>query len=416
MDSLKREVGYKDVLGQKEYLKLMLAGLISRFGDSVDSLAFTWLVYQVTGSAAWSAIVFAVNQLPEIIVQPFAGALVEGMNKKRLILTSYLIRGSIVTALAFLTLADMVTPVVLVLFTFLITTAEAFSMPAGMAIIPKLLPEEYYEFGTSLKTTAGSVVELAGLALGGVIIGIFGIFTAIFIDAATFFGAALILGFMKCREERPEREDIDISSYFKNLKEGITYVRTQPVIINFCLMAVVVNALLVPFNSLQGPIVSELLGQDAEFLSIFGVAMVLFMGIGSVLYPYISRKAGVRPLLVGSGISIGAGLYVLTLGPACKGSMVLVCIITAVSSICLGVGASIFMGALNVQFMKAVSKEYMARAGSIFNAAAAAAVPLTSVLISALAVYFSVGEILVVCAAFCVIMFAYIAIRKVRFE
>ncbi len=416
MENKKREIGYKDVLGQKEYLKLILAGLISRFGDSVDSLAFTWLVYQVTGSAAWSAIVFAVNQLPEIIVQPFAGALVEGMNKKRLILITHLMRGIIVTAMAFLTFADMVSPFILVLFTFLITTAEAFSLPAGMAIVPKLLPEEYYEYGTSLKATLGSVVELIGIALGGVIIGVFGIYVAIFIDAATFFGAAVILSFMKCREENLEKAKITGVSYFKTLKEGIVYVKTKPVILNFCLMAVVVNALMVPFNSLQGPIVSELLGQDAEFLSVFGVAMVIFMGIGSALFPYISKKVATRPLLVSSGIGIGAGLYVLTLGTVCKDSIGLIYTITGISSACLGVGASICMGALNVQFMRVVSKEYLARAGSIFNAVASAAVPLTSFLISALAVYFSVGEILVVCAIFCVIMFAYIAIRKVRFE
>ena len=91
MEKAERQIGYKDVFSQKEYLKLIMASLISRFGDSVDSLAFTWLVYQVTGSAAWSAIVFAVNQLPEILIQPFAGAMVEGMNKKRLMITTHLI-------------------------------------------------------------------------------------------------------------------------------------------------------------------------------------------------------------------------------------------------------------------------------------------------------------------------------------
>lgn len=63
-----KKVGYKELLKQNEYLKLLFANVISRFGDSVDELAFTWLVYQVTGSAAWSAIVFAMNQLPSIIV------------------------------------------------------------------------------------------------------------------------------------------------------------------------------------------------------------------------------------------------------------------------------------------------------------------------------------------------------------
>ncbi len=416
MEEQRKETTFKDVFTQKEYLKLIFASLISRFGDSVDSLAFTWLVYQVTGSAAWSAIVFAVNQLPEILVQPFAGALVEGLNKKRLMITAHLIRGVIVAVLAVLTFAELVSPVILVLFTFMITTVEAFCLPAGMAIVPKLLPEEYYEYGTSLKATLSSVVELVGIALGGVIIGVCGIYVAILIDAVTFFGAAFILGFMKVQEENLEKGKVDGSTYFANLKNGFAYVKEQPVILNFCLMAIVINALLVPFNSLQGPIVSELLGQGAEFLSIFGVVMVLFMGIGSMLFPLISKKMSVRTLLVSSGIGIGAGLYILTLGSFCRDRIVLIYGITVLSSFLMGAGASIFMGALNVQFMKVVSKEYLARAGAIFNAVASAAVPVTSFLISAVAAWFSVGEILVVCAVFCVIMFLYIEIRKVRFE
>lgn len=75
------KVGYRDILRQREYLKIILAGLINRFGDSI---AFTWLVYAITGNAAWSALVYAANQLPSVLVQPFAGALVEGMDKKKL--------------------------------------------------------------------------------------------------------------------------------------------------------------------------------------------------------------------------------------------------------------------------------------------------------------------------------------------
>ena len=91
-----KKIGYKDVFSQKEYCKLIVANLISRFGDSIDAIAFTWLIYQVTGSAAWSAIIFAVNQLPSVIVQPFAGALVENMNKKKLMVITDLIRAVVV--------------------------------------------------------------------------------------------------------------------------------------------------------------------------------------------------------------------------------------------------------------------------------------------------------------------------------
>ena len=46
------KVGYRDIMRQKEYMKIIVANLINRFGDSIDSIAFTWLVYAATGSVA----------------------------------------------------------------------------------------------------------------------------------------------------------------------------------------------------------------------------------------------------------------------------------------------------------------------------------------------------------------------------
>ena len=47
---------YKDVLKNREYRKLLLGSIINRFGDSIDAIAFTWLVYQITKSASWAAL------------------------------------------------------------------------------------------------------------------------------------------------------------------------------------------------------------------------------------------------------------------------------------------------------------------------------------------------------------------------
>ena len=75
METQNEKIGYRDILRQKEYMKLIGANLINRFGDSIDAIAFTWLVYAVTGSAAWTTLIFALNQLPTVLLQPFAGTL-----------------------------------------------------------------------------------------------------------------------------------------------------------------------------------------------------------------------------------------------------------------------------------------------------------------------------------------------------
>lgn len=56
------KIGYKDIFKQKEYMKMMVAALINRFGDSIDAIASTWIVYELTGSAVWSAVIFGVNK------------------------------------------------------------------------------------------------------------------------------------------------------------------------------------------------------------------------------------------------------------------------------------------------------------------------------------------------------------------
>lgn len=74
LNSATDKIGYKDIFQQKEYAKMILANLVNRFGDSIDAIAFTWLVYQLTESAAWSALIFGVNSIPTIFITPFAGA------------------------------------------------------------------------------------------------------------------------------------------------------------------------------------------------------------------------------------------------------------------------------------------------------------------------------------------------------
>ena len=52
--------GYRDILRQTEYMKIMIAALINRFGDSIDAIASTWIVYEITGNAAGQENLFSV--------------------------------------------------------------------------------------------------------------------------------------------------------------------------------------------------------------------------------------------------------------------------------------------------------------------------------------------------------------------
>ena len=54
---------YKFLSKEPEFAKLLVANTINRFGDSVDVVAYMWLIYELTGSAAWSAFIYAINKI-----------------------------------------------------------------------------------------------------------------------------------------------------------------------------------------------------------------------------------------------------------------------------------------------------------------------------------------------------------------
>ena len=410
------KIGYQDVFGQKEYLKLLIANLISRFGDSIDAIAFTWIVYQVTGSASWSAIIFAMNRLPSILVQPFAGAWVEGRNKKRIMVGADLIRGVSVVMLAVLLYTNRVNVGILLMFTLIISSVEAFCLPATTAAIPKIIDMKYYEYASSLNQSLSTVVQLAGMAAAGTIIAIFGVGAAVLVDGVTFFLSSFMITLVRIKEKDLKKEKNNSSAYFENLKDGVKYLKEQPVIRNFCLIAVAANGIIAPINSLEGPMVKELFGQGAEFMSIFGIALTVGVGLGALVFPMLNQKIKVRPLVVMSGIAVGAGVFLMTLGPLVQEAYWEIFLLVVIASFLIGAGSGVLSSALNVQLMKKVEPDYLARTVAIFGAGGSAAEPVVSFLTGFLALYFSVGQIFAACAILCVLLFLWIEIKKVRVE
>ena len=146
-------MNYRLLFKQKEYMKFIIANAVSRLGDSIDAIAFTWLVYEKTGSASWSAIIFGLNKLPTIFLQPFLGVLGDLLDRKQMILLSHLARFLSVCLIIYWLYIDNISPVYLAIFTLLISTFEAINMPASSAFILEILDEDYYAYGNSFSSS-----------------------------------------------------------------------------------------------------------------------------------------------------------------------------------------------------------------------------------------------------------------------
>lgn len=384
---MNEKVGYKDIFRQKEYMKMIIASLINRFGDSIDAIASTWIVYEITGSAAWSAIIFGINKIPSVLISPLAGAWVEGRNKKRVMIATDIIRALCVALVATGYLFGFLQAWMLVLTSFTISTAEAFRMPANTALTPKILEEKYYEHGMSLMSALSDVVELVGMGIAAGVIALLGTAGAIYVDMITFLLSAVIIMMMNTKEQDLQKQKFDVKGYMETFIDGFAYMKKEGAILFFCGIAVFLNTILVPFNSLQAPLTNEILGGGATVLSVLACSVTFGMMVGTMFYPMLSKMMKSRGIL--AFCCIGISLYYIGF-VVCKpfyDIKVFMYVYVAISSFITGAVASLFMTFLNVEFVKKLDEAYLARAAGIMESLSVASVPVMSVIVSGAAAF-----------------------------
>ncbi len=428
---------YGEIFKEREYRKLIFATVINRFGDSVDAIAFTWLVYQITHSAMWSAIVFALNTLPNVVVQPFAGAIVEKMNKKHVIVATHLLRAVIITAFALLYRAGLVNAVIMAIFTLVITTVESFNLPSTSAFTMQVVKKEHMTCGMSLNSMLSSAASLAGTGAAGVIIATTGVSTAMMIDVATFAVAAVLIGAMKAgraavheaahndaalneaskaASATEETEGKKEQSKFEFFLDGFKYVASSRVICNYGLLAVALNFMLIPINALQAPIASEIFNMGGEILSIAGAFAAIGGIAGSALIPVLSQKLSpLKMIMLGTAV-LGAGMLGIACGGFFVGNSIACYVDVAASFFIMMVAASTIGGTINIQFMKNADPKYIARAAAVMGACGTACMPVGSILLSAVVAKVSTESILIFCVIFAAAIFAVLAVAKPQME
>ena len=373
---------YRPLRAQKDYLKLIAANVINRFGDSIDAIAICWLMYQITNSAAMMALILGLNYLPTILLQPFTGALVERLSKKRVMIVFDIARGLIVALTAVFYLSGILTPVLLTGLMLLISTLEAFRSPAGNAIVPLLLTPALFKVGSALNQTASRISEIVGLALAGGVVALLGCQGALIIDASTFFLSALIIGFIRLQETLPEQK-ATFRTAAADFLEGLSLIRASRVLVALLLVGALTNFLFAPLSAYAAPFISDYLKGGAEVLSLINIIVVGMLGLGSFIAPKITRFSGKTQLIV-CGLIESVAFCTFAMGGTLA-SPVLRYTVVLISCALIGLTAGVINVVYNAAFLKLIPADYMARLSGISTAILVCTMPIGSFLCAALA-------------------------------
>jgi MFS family permease len=282
------------ILRNGSFRNLWVSSLLSTVGSQVSRLGLILYVFDTRGEIVNLALLIVVDTLPGAVVAPLAGAIVDGLNKRVVMVLSD------VSRMIFM-LVILVHPslVVIYLMTALHSVATVFFQPAKSAAIPLIVKQEDLTRANGLEQSAANLTLIAGPVLGAILLRQFGLTATLLFDAATFLVSALLVARVTIR--RVERKKIDLSAAgaVSEIREGGQYLLQHPLALQLTFLLFVALSCTSIWIPLAPFFIRDQLGVSEQ---IMGWQTGLF-GLGAALGGLIAPRVVDR---FGTGITLFA--------------------------------------------------------------------------------------------------------------
>jgi MFS family permease len=226
------------VLRRREFRGLVVAQVLSEWGDHIARVALAALILARTDSAFLAALAFVVSYVPAVIGSALLGSLADRLPRKAVLLSCDVARGLLLGAIALLAGPGAQ----LWLLLGLLFVAELFSAPfeaARVAILPEVLahPREYLS-GISLVRVLAQADQVVGLLLAGAVVTALNARVALALDAATFAVSFVVLALtLRVRPAAAEGGTPGLLGLLGDFRAGARLVFADPVLRVLVLLA-----------------------------------------------------------------------------------------------------------------------------------------------------------------------------------
>lgn len=315
-------------MGSWDFRRLFVNGFFTTGSRWAQVLGRGWLVHDLSGGSTGAVgIVTFASFIPFVVVGPFAGAVADRFDRRRLLIaaTAFGVLGAVL--LAIITIADVVEVWHVVALAFATGAAQASTVPTRQALIANVVPPEHL-----LNAVALGGISQHGSRVIGPLFGAFFLRTlgagAVFVLSAVLLSLGLIEA-VRLRHRRPaDVEDGPKLSMVgaarrlvSDLGDAGRYVRRDRRLMTVIGLVGAHCSLTMAFDSMM-PALAEKVGGAETLYS----AILISLGAGAITGTITVsqlRKDRTRGLVF-AGVGFGSGLAMIVLGTATSGTLVIV--------------------------------------------------------------------------------------------
>ncbi len=203
--------------------KLFVGGQsISLIGTWMTRIATSWLVWRLTHSALLLGVVGFTGQILTFVLAPFAGVLIERMDRRKLLVWTQALAGVQSLGMAWLTLAGVITINEIIVLSSFQGLINAFDMPGRQSFLVQMVEDKAdLSNAIALNSSMVNVARLVGPALAGIVIGAVGEGWCFLIDGVSYIAVIVSLAMMVVKPIAVQRAAV---SLVVQMKEGWAYV------------------------------------------------------------------------------------------------------------------------------------------------------------------------------------------------
>jgi MFS family permease len=271
--------------------RLFFAGqLTSLVGTWMQTVAQSWLVYRLTGSATLLGLVGFASQFPIFLLSPVAGAVADMYPRRRTMIVIQSLMMLLAFPLAVLTLMHRIQVSHVIVLAILLGFVNAFDIPVRQSFVAEMVGREDLINAIALNSSMMNGARIIGPAVAGILVSIVGEGWCFLLNGLSYLAVIIGLIFITAGNNRPREHE---GSRIEAILEGFRFaLRTRPVRALLLLLGVV-SLMGMPYSVLMPIFADKILNGGAKGLGL----LMGSSGIGALLgAAVLAGRQGVRGL------------------------------------------------------------------------------------------------------------------------
>jgi MFS family permease len=302
----RRQSPYKNLFRNRNFVALWLGQTISFLGDYFYFLAIPIMVNKLTGSALMVGLSTISSALPMLVLGPVAGVFVDRWNRKTTMIVSDVLRALIVLLCLLVQRPDQVW--IYYLAGFLMSCASRFFFPSQNAILPLIVTDAKDLLSANgLMQAVQTIGLLAGPALAGFTIGLWGAWVAFIFDSLSFFvsAAAILTMTVPITKREIASGAHPIQAVLDEMKEGVDFLFKNRILRPMLAGLLVAHFSIGAVNVVWVPFLQRTFNVGAEGLGIVDSAQGVGMLIGGLSLGFLAARMKKIPMVAACLAIIG---------------------------------------------------------------------------------------------------------------